>query len=91
MSTTGNADDPEWVRSVLADAARHRAAMDTRRADAHTVTTDVYTEAGCAWLSTGLVHETYTGADIDEISAAIADRVAVSMTLAGWTPPGGAG
>lgn len=41
-------------------------------------------EAECAWLNTGLLHESYSGADQLEITRAIVSQALASMILDGY-------
>jgi hypothetical protein len=50
-------------------------------------TSDVVTEAVGAWLMTGLLHESYSERDQNEIVSAIIGRVATVLVLVGWQPP----
>lgn len=85
------ADTDEQHRHLAQGAVRHARAhladIANGTATGYTLTTDVVLEAGCAWQGTGLLHNSYSERDIDEIARAIVGRVATVLVMVGWTPP----
>ena len=77
----------ELAFGAVAEAHYQLETYANENTDPRTFTSDVVIEAGCAWHDTGLVHEDYTQANVDEIAAAIAGRVATVLLMVGWTPP----